>query len=303
LGSKARLKTLIKRELTTDAEAFGDDRRTPIVQRSEAKALSERDLLTSEPVTIVLSKQGWVRAAKGHEVDAENLNYKSGDAFYLAIKGRSNQSASFIDDAGRAYALEAHTLPSARGQGEPLSGRFNAPSGVHFAAAVCAKPEQLLLMCTDAGYGFVAQFSDLLSKNKAGKVVMSVPKGGKVQSPQFIDQVDTTWLVAVSNEGRMLVFPLQDLPQLARGKGNKIINISAARVASRDEFMVSVALVKEDDELLVHSGKRYLRLKGTDLVHYRGERGRRGNKLPRGFQKVDDLEVVAKEEVETIVTD
>ncbi|MGB0445985.1 MAG: DNA topoisomerase IV subunit A [Pseudomonadales bacterium] len=305
LGSKARLKTLIKRELTTDAEAFGDDRRTPIVQRTEAKALSERDLLTSEPVTIVLSKQGWVRAAKGHDVDAENLNYKSGDAYYLAIKGRSNQSASFIDDAGRAYALEAHTLPSARGQGEPLSGRFNAPSGVHFAAAVCAKPEQLLLMCTDAGYGFVAKFADLLTKNKAGKVVMSVPKGGKVQTPQFIDEVDTTWLVAVSNEGRMLVFPLQDLPQLARGKGNKIINISAARVASRDEFMVSVALVKEEDELLVHSGKRYLRLKGTDLVHYRGERGRRGNKLPRGFQKVDDLEVVAKEEVavEDVVTD
>ena len=308
LGSKARLKTLIKRELTTDAEAFGDDRRTPIVQRAEAKALSERDLLTSEPVTIVLSKQGWVRAAKGHDVDAENLNYKSGDAYYLAIKGRSNQSVSFIDDAGRAYALEAHTLPSARGQGEPLSGRFNAPSGVHFAAAVCAKPDQLLLMCTDAGYGFVAKFADLLTKNKSGKVVMSVPKGGKVQTPQFIDQVDTTWLVAVSNEGRMLVFPLQDLPQLARGKGNKIINISAARVANRDEFMVSVALVKEDDELLVHSGKRYLRLKGTDLVHYRGERGRRGNKLPRGFQKVDDLEVVAKEEVaveavEVIVTD
>ncbi|MDP6968562.1 MAG: DNA topoisomerase IV subunit A [Gammaproteobacteria bacterium] len=295
LGSKARLKTLIKRELTTDAEAFGDERRTPIVQRSEAKALSERDLLTSEPVTIILSKQGWVRAAKGHELDAENLNYKSGDAYYMAVKGRSNQSVAFIDDSGRAYALEAHTLPSARGQGEPLSGRFNAPSGVHFAAAICAKPEQLLLMTTDAGYGFVAKFEDLLTKNKAGKVAMSVPKGGKVQTPQWIDKVETTWLVAVSNEGRMLVFPLQDLPQLARGKGNKIINISAARVASRDEFMVSAALVQEEDELLVHSGKRYLRLRGSDLVHYRGERGRRGNKLPRGFQKVDALEVVAKE--------
>ncbi|MDP6190869.1 MAG: DNA gyrase C-terminal beta-propeller domain-containing protein, partial [Gammaproteobacteria bacterium] len=299
LGSRTRLKTLIKRELNTDAEAFGDARRTPIVQRSEAKALSERDLLTSEPVTIVLSKQGWARAAKGHDLDAENLNYKSGDGYYMAVKGRSNQSASFIDDSGRAYSLEAHTLPSARGQGEPLSGRFNAPSGVHFAAAVCAKPEQLLLLSTDAGYGFVAKFEDLLTKNKAGKVVMSVPKGGKVQTPQWIGNVTTTWLVAVTNEGRMLVFPLQDLPQLARGKGNKIINISAARVASRDEFMISTALLQEDDELLVHSGKRYLRLKGSDLVHYRGERGRRGNKLPRGFQKVDALEVVAQDVVAT----
>ncbi|MCP4788998.1 MAG: DNA topoisomerase IV subunit A [Gammaproteobacteria bacterium] len=298
LGSKTRLKTLIKRELTTDAEAFGDDRRSPIVQRDEAKALSERDLLTSEPVTIILSKQGWVRAAKGHDADAENMNYKSGDAHYMSVKGRSNQNATFIDDGGRGYALEAHTLPSARGQGEPLSGRFNAPSGVHFATAVCAKPEQLLLMSTDAGYGFVAKFEDLVSKNKAGKAIMSVPKGGKVQTPQFIDNLQTTWLVAVSNEGRMLVFPLQDLPQLARGKGNKIISISSARVASREEFMVSTALVKENDELLVHSGKRYLRLKGGDLVHYRGERGRRGNKLPRGFQKVDALEVVAKEIIE-----
>lgn len=296
LGSKARLKTLIKRELNTDAEAFGDERRSPIVARSEAKALSERDLLTSEPVTIILSKQGWVRAAKGHDLDAENMNYKSGDAYYMDVKGRSNQSVAFIDDGGRAYALEAHTLPSARGQGEPLSGRFNAPSGVQFATAVCAKPDQLLLMTTDAGYGFVAKFEDLLSKNKAGKSVMSVPKGGKVQSPQLVNELDSAWLVAVSNEGRMLVFPLQDLPQLARGKGNKIINISSARVASREEFMVSTALVQEDDELLVHSGKRYLRLKAADLVHYRGERGRRGNKLPRGFQKVDGLEVVAKEE-------
>ena len=296
LGSKARLKTLIKRELNTDAEAFGDERRSPIVARSEAKALSERDLLTSEPVTIILSKQGWVRAAKGHDLDAENMNYKSGDAYYMDVKGRSNQSVAFIDDGGRAYALEAHTLPSARGQGEPLSGRFNAPSGVQFATAVCAKPDQLLLMTTDAGYGFVAKFEDLLSKNKAGKSVMSVPKGGKVQSPQLVNELDSAWLVAVSNEGRMLVFPLQDLPQLARGKGNKIINISSARVAAREEFMVSTALVQEEDELLVHSGKRYLRLKAADLVHYRSERGRRGNKLPRGFQKVDGLEVAAKEE-------
>ena len=291
LGSKARLKTLIKRELTEDAKVFGDDRRSPIVVREEAKALSERDLLTSEPVTVVVSKQGWVRGAKGHDIDPTNMNYKSGDDFLLMAQGRSNQSVAFLDEGGRSYALEAHTLPSARGQGEPLSGRFNAPSGVQFCAAVSAKPEQLLLMSTDAGYGFVAKFEDLVSKNKAGKAAVSVPKGAKIIAPVHITQIQDTWLVAVSNEGRMLVFPLEDLPQLARGKGNKIISISPARVLSREEFMVSCALVTDTSELLVHSGKRYLRLKPSDLVHYRGDRGRRGNKLPRGFQKVDSLEV------------
>lgn len=291
LGSKARLKTLIKRELTEDAKVFGDDRRSPIVVREEAKALSERDLLTSEPVTVVVSKQGWVRGAKGHDIDPTNMNYKSGDDFLLMAQGRSNQSVAFLDEGGRSYALEAHTLPSARGQGEPLSGRFNAPSGVQFCAAVSAKPEQLLLMSTDAGYGFVAKFEDLVSKNKAGKAAVSVPKGAKIIAPVQISQIQDTWLVAVSNEGRMLVFPLEDLPQLARGKGNKIISISPARVVSREEFMVSCALVTDTSELLVHSGKRYLRLKPSDLVHYRGDRGRRGNKLPRGFQKVDSLEV------------
>jgi topoisomerase-4 subunit A len=291
LGSKARLKTLIKRELTEDAKVFGDDRRSPIVVREEAKALSERDLLTSEPVTVVVSKQGWVRGAKGHDIDPTNMNYKSGDDFLLMALGRSNQSVAFLDEGGRSYALEAHTLPSARGQGEPLSGRFNAPSGVQFCAAVSAKPEQLLLMSTDAGYGFVAKFEDLVSKNKAGKAAVSVPKGAKIIAPVQISQIQDTWLVAVSNEGRMLVFPLEDLPQLARGKGNKIISISPARVLSREEFMVSCALVTDTSELLVHSGKRYLRLKPSDLVHYRGDRGRRGNKLPRGFQKVDSLEV------------
>tara|TARA_B110000208_G_scaffold144844_1_gene174725 strand:- start:3028 stop:4239 length:1212 start_codon:yes stop_codon:yes gene_type:complete len=291
LSSKARLKTLIKRELTEDALAFGDDRRSPIVVRQEAKALTERDLLTTEPVTVVLSKQGWVRGAKGHDIDPSNMSYKSGDDFLLMVQARSNQSVAFIDEGGRSYSLEAHTLPSARGQGEPLSGRFNAPSGVQFSAAVSAKPDQLLLMSTDAGYGFVATFEDLLSKNKAGKATLSVPKGAKIISPEHISQLTDTWIAAVSNEGRMLVFPLQDLPQLARGKGNKIISISPARVASRDEFMVACALVTQTSELLVHSGKRYLRLKASDLVHYRGERGRRGNKLPRGFQKVDSLAV------------
>jgi topoisomerase-4 subunit A len=300
LGSKARLKTLIKRELMADAEAFGDDRRSPIVVRQEAKALSERDLLTTEPVTVVLSKQGWVRGAKGHDIDPSNMSYKSGDDFLLMVQARSNQSVAFLDEGGRSYSLEAHTLPSARGQGEPLSGRFNAPSGVQFSAAVSAKADQLLLMSTDAGYGFISTFEDLLSKNKSGKAAMSVPKGAKVIAPQHITQMPDTWLVAVSNEGRMLVFPLQDLPQLARGKGNKIISISSTRVASREEFMVACALVTETCELLVHSGKRYLRLKATDLVHYRGERGRRGNKLPRGFQNVDSLAVesIAANEVD-----
>jgi topoisomerase-4 subunit A len=299
LASKDHLKDLIKQELNTDAATFGDDRRSPIVARQEAKALPKRDLLSAEAVTIVLSKQGWVRAAKGHDVDAQNMSYKSGDSFYMCINGRSNQGVVFIADDGRSYTLEAHTLPSARSQGEPLSGRFHVSSNAHFVTAVSTKPDQLLLMTTDAGYGFIAKFADLLSKSKSGKAVLTIPKGGKVLRPQLVDNLSATSLVAVSNEGRMLVFALADLPQLSRGKGNKIMNIASARVASREEFMVATALVKEKDELLVYSGKRHLRLRASDLMHYRSERGRRGNKLPRGFQKVDALAVTVKEVVNT----
>jgi topoisomerase-4 subunit A len=294
LGSKARMKTLIKKELLADAEEYGDERRSPIVARGEAQAYSETDLLTSEPITVVLSQQGWIRAAKGHDIDPMGMSYKSGDAYFAEARGRSNQNVIFLDSSGRAYTVPAHTLPSARGQGEPLSGRVNMPSGAKVEGVAVGVPAQKLLMATDAGYGFVAQLSELVSKNRSGKAAISIPKGARVMTPLPIYDLEREWLAVVTNEGRLLVFPVKDLPQLAKGKGNKIIQIPSQRVVDRDEYVVGIALLSERDLLVVHAGKRYIKIKFSELEQYRGERGRRGNKLPRGFQKVDRIEVERK---------
>ena len=292
LGSEKRLKTLIKKELKKDAELFGDDRRTPIVTRSEAQALSQTDLMVSESVTIVLSKKGWVRCAKGHDVDPLTLSYRSGDDYYLAAKGKSNQLSVFLDSTGRTYSIQTHTLPSARGQGEPLTGRISPPSGATFEGLCVGDSEDCFLLASDAGYGFIARFADMVSKNKAGKTLLTLPGNAQVLAPIPVTGSNQL-LMAISNEGRMLVFPLQDLPRLGRGKGNKIINIAAARAAERVELMTQLAIISEGDSLTLFAGKRHLTLKFADLAHYRSERGRRGNKLPRGFQKVDKVEVTS----------
>jgi topoisomerase IV subunit A len=292
LGSDKRLKTLVRNELLAVAEEFGDDRMSPLRERGEVKAFSDTDLLPSEPVTVVLSEKGWIRSAKGHDINPSSLNYKSGDHFLCSAKGKSNQNVILLDSTGRTYSLAAHTLPSARGQGDPVTGRLNTPSGATFNGVIMGDDTQRLLMATDAGYGFVAKLSDLHTKNRSGKTSISIPKGGRVLSPIPIADIDVSLVVTVSNEGRMLVFPLADLPQLAKGKGNKLINIPSSRLQARDEFMVAVSVVSPGQQLLVHSGKRYLSLKLSDLEHYRGERGRRGNKLPRGFQKVDRVEII-----------
>jgi len=289
LSSDARLKTLVKKELKTSAEEYGDARRSALTERAEAQAFSEKDLLTAEPITVVLSDKGWLRAAKGHEIDPTSLNYKSGDKFLSAALGRSNQNVFLQDSTGRYYALASHTLPSARGQGEPATGRLNPPAGSLFTDIVMGSDEQKILLGTDAGYGFVAKIGDLLTKNKAGKAVVSIPKGGRILGPKMVTE-DNPLIVAVSNEGRLLAFSLSELPELSRGKGNKIINIPSSRLQAREEFVVDYAVIAEGGSLLVHSGKRYLVMKPKDLEHYRGERGRRGHKLPRGFQKVDRLE-------------
>ena len=294
LKSSARLKTFIKGEIKADAEKFGDARRTPLVEREEAKAFSETELISTEPVTIVLSERGWMRAAKGHEVDPASLQYKSGDSFKIAARGKSNQLAIFMDSTGRAYSLAAHSLPSARGQGEPVSGRVNPPSGASFEGVVIGEDDKDVLLASDAGYGFVGKLGDLISKNKSGKAVLRAPKGGKVLPPRMVADYKKDLIVAISNEGRMLMFPIAELPRLAKGKGNKIISIPTARVAERIEFVVALTVLTEDDTLTVHAGKRHHNLKPADLQHYRGERGRRGNKLPRGFQNVDRVEVIKK---------
>ena len=291
LGSKARLKTLIKNEIKEDADTYGDDRRSPLVVREEAQAFREEELISTEPVTIVLSEGGWVRAAKGHDVDAAALAYKSGDRYKLSAKGKSNQNAMFIDSTGRAYTLPAHSLPSARGMGEPLSGRLKPPSGATFEGVIIGEPTALCLVASDAGYGFITRLENLISKNKAGKALLSLPKGSRVLPVVAVPDLENSEVVSISNEGRMLMFKLSELPELAKGKGNKIINIPSARVADRQEYVVAIAVVRPGQVLTIHSGKRPMHLGMGDLEHYRGERGRRGNKLPRGFQKVDAVEV------------
>ena len=303
LGSSELMKQLIKDELIADAEKYGDDRRSPIVQRGEAKAFSEMDLISSEAVTVVLSDKAWVRAAKGHDIDPNGLSYKSGDGFALSAKGKSNQQVVFIDSTGRSYTLPAHNLPSARGQGEPLTGKVSPPSGAVFKAVLMGEPEQKLIMMTSAGYGYISNLGNLQSKNKAGKAAISIPKGSDVMEPYRLSKLEGTYIAVVSNEGRMLVFPTTDLPELAKGKGNKMISIPSARVQSGDEWMVCVAVFSEEDYLIIHSGKRHLKLRFADLEHYVGERGRRGHKLPRGLQKVDRMEVKPISEAKTNAND
>ena len=290
LGSDVRLKTLVKKELRATAEEYGDDRRSPLTERGEAQAFSEKDLMTAEPITAVLSDKGWLRAAKGHEIDPTSLSYKSGDKFLSAAKGKSNQNVFLQDTTGRYYALPGHTLASARGQGEPATGRLKMPPGALFTDVVMGPDEQKILLSTDAGYGFIANISDLVTKNKAGKAVVSISKGARILAPKILD-TGNALIAAVSNEGRMLVFPITELPELARGKGNKIINIPSSRLQSREEYVIDYGIIPAGGALVVHSGKRYLVMKEKDLEHYRGERGRRGHKLPRGFQNVDRLEI------------
>ena len=291
LGSKARMKTLITKEIKEAVELYGDDRRSPIVVRGEARAIKESDLVSSDPLTVVLSDKGWVRAAKGHEVDAEGLNYKSGDSLKIAVQGKSNQLAVFLDSTGRTYTQAAHLLPSARGQGEPLSGKLNCPPGSTFEGLMMGDEDKKYLFSSDAGYGFVVQLKDLVTKNKNGKAVLKPPKNSKVLPPCEVPEDSDAIVAAISNEGRMLCFPLSELPELAKGKGNKIINIPTAKSVAREEFVIATALLSGKDQLVVHAGKRHLKMSLKDLEHYKGERGRRGLKLPRGLQKVDKVEV------------
>lgn len=289
LGSDKKLTRLIRDELLADAEKYGDERRSPIVQRGEAKALTEKELLPSEAVTVVLSEKGWVRCAKGHDVDGASLSYKAGDGFKALATGRSNQYAIFLDSSGRSFATEAHELPSARGQGEPLTGRFSVVAGETFEHVLMGEDKQQLLLASDAGYGFVAEFADLISRNKAGKAILSLPSAARVLEPRLVRNPDTDLVLCISNEGRMLVFPVADLPKLSKGKGNKLMSIPSARAAGREEYVSQLAVIPQHSGVTLVAGKRKLGLKAEDLQHYAGERGRRGNKLPRGLQRIDEI--------------
>jgi topoisomerase IV subunit A len=289
LKSKAKLKKLVAGEITADMEKFGDARRTKIVEREAAQAIDATSLIANEPVTVVLSTGGWVRSAKGHEMDPRSLSYKTGDAYQSMARGRSLQPAVFIDSTGRTYTLPAHSLPSARGNGEPLSSRLNPPDGAKFAGVMLGESDDLWLLATDAGYGFTVRFKELLTDRKAGKTVLSVPENAHVLPPVLVPSADA-WLFTVSNEGKLLGFKVADLPEMPRGKGNKIYDIPGKKAAARQEFLTGVAVVVPNGQLLLWSGDKQKALQWSELKEYRGQRAQRGAVLLRGWRAIDRLE-------------
>ena len=292
LNSPARLKTLMKKELLEDAEAHGDGRRTGVVERAAAQALDATTLVSSEPVTVVISRRGFARAARGHEIDPLTLSYKSGDGFLAAARGRSNQPALFIDSAGRVYSVMAHTLPSARGQGEPLSGRCKPPDGAVFCGAMIGDADQRYVVAGDSGYGFVVRLGDLVSRNKAGKAVLKLAPGGKAVVPASVPAGVECVVAAVSSIGRLLMFELDELSERAKGKGNKLIDIPSRKYRSGEEKLVAVAVVPEGSDLSVHTGKRTMTIRWNDSQRYYGERALRGALLPKGWRSVERLAVL-----------
>ncbi len=291
LNSKSRLKTLVKKELTEDVEKYGDSRKSPLVQREEASAFDETELISSDPVTVILSQRGWVKVAKGHDIDPVNMNYKEGDSFLSSAKGRNNINAVFLGSKGKAFTLPCYNLPSARGQGEPLSGRLNVESGETFSGVISGKEETKAVLVSDAGYGFISKISDLQTKNKSGKNALKVPENGKALPPQIILN-DDDLIAAITNEGRMLVFPVTELPELSKGKGNKLINIPKKRYQAGEESLKAVAVLGKGRELKLNNGKRHFTIKEKDINNFSGNRGLRGNLLPKGFRSVDSVEVI-----------
>jgi topoisomerase-4 subunit A len=289
LKSKAKLKKLIASEIEADAAKYGDDRRTKIVEREAAQAIDESELIANEPATIVLSKGGFVRSAKGHEIDARTLTYKAGDEYQHVARGRSVQQAVFLDSTGRAYSVVAHSLPSARGLGEPLSSRVDPPDGAKWRGVMIGEPEDLWLVASDAGYGFTVRLKEAYASKKAGKTLLNIPDGALVLPPAPVPGDDA--LVAVTSEGgKLLVFPVKDVPELARGKGNKLFDIPSKKFASREDFLTGLAVVPKDKSLVVRSGERKMTIAWSDLKDYRGQRAQRGSVLPRGWRTVDSLE-------------
>ena len=289
LASKAKLKKKLKDELLADAKKFGDDRMSPLVSRDAAQALDETELVANEPVTIIVSTKGWVRAAKGHDIDPAGVSFRDGDSLGCFARGRSNQQAGFLDSTGRAYSSGAHTLPSARGNGEPLTGRFTTPSGSSFIGTAIGDNEQKFLLASDHGYGFVTKFENFVGRNKAGKALLNTGNGSALP-PALVHDVDTDWLVAITSEGHMLTFPLAELPELDKGKGNKIIQVPPARLKAGTETVIAVTSVREEGSVTLYCGARKLTLSWTDLDAYAGNRAARGNLLPRGLRKVDRVE-------------
>ncbi len=289
LGSKAKLKKLVGKEIEADAEKHGDARRTKIVEREAAVAIDETSLIPNEPVTVVLSTGGFVRQAKGHEIDPRSLSYKGGDAFQGIARGRSLQPAIFVDSTGRTYSLPAHSLPSARGNGEPLSGRLNPPDGAKFAGVIMGEPEDLWLLASDAGYGFTVRLKELITDRRAGKTVLNVPDNSHVLPPAFVPSPDS-WVFVISSEGKMLAFKVSDVPEMPKGKGNKLYDIPTAKAASREEVLKGVAVVPPNGTLILWSGEKQKTLTWAELKEFKGQRAQRGSVLPRGWREIDRVD-------------
>jgi topoisomerase-4 subunit A len=292
LASERKMNTLLKKELQADSASYGDDRRSPLREREEAKALSETELVPSEPVTIVLSQMGWVRSAKGHDIDPAGLSYKAGDSYLAAARGKSNQPVAFIDSTGRSYTLDPTSLPSARGQGEPLTGKLTPPPGAVVEQVLMEPDDQRLLMASDAGYGFICTFSDLVSRNRAGKALLTLPENARVMTPMAVHHEDDM-LLAITQAGRMLMFPVGELPQMSKGKGNKIISIPSAEAAAGQDKLAWLMILPPGSAITLHVGKRKMLLRSEELQKFRADRGRRGTLLPRGLQKIDRVELDA----------
>jgi topoisomerase-4 subunit A len=289
LASPAKLRKQVKEELQADAKKFGDARRSPLVERQAAQAISEAELVPSEPVTVVLSTKGWIRSAKGHDVDAATLGYREGDKLLHAVRGRSTQQAAFLDSTGRSYSAAAHTLPSARGNGEPLTGRFTLPAGARATGAAIGDNDTRYLVASTHGYGFVTRFENFTSRQKAGKQLLNPSDGADALPPAPMTDPSTDWIVAVTSAGHLLAFPAKELPELDMGKGNKLIQIPPAKLKSGEEKVVAVAAVRQGGEVTVFSGKQKLTLSWRDLQAYEGTRATRGHALPRGYTRVDTI--------------
>ena len=286
LKSKQRLKTVIKKEIEADTKLFADDRQSEIKEAKEAKVIDEKSLITSEPVTIVLSEKGWVRAAKGHDIDPTSLNYKSGDNFKQMSQGKTNQLAVFIDSSGRCYSLPSHSLPSARSFGEPVSARLTPPDGVSFEGVMTGTPDTVYLLAADSGYGFMIKLKDIYTKNRNGKLILKVPENSNVLLPTKVNDIENDWVAAVSSIGRLLMFPISELTLLTKGKGLKIIQIPPAKLKTREEYVVAMTAMGETDNLTIFTNKRHAVLKADEHEKFIGERGRRGAMLSRNFRNV-----------------
>jgi len=284
LSSETRLKTFIKKELRVIVEEFGDKRRCQIISDvPSAQAFNDQDMVPAENVTVVLSEKGWVKAAKGHEIDPVSLNYKAGDTYLQDAKGKSNKMAFFIDSTGRSYTLLASSLPSARGQGEPLTGRLTPPIGAVFIDMVMGDDEQLILLASDVGYGFISNLGNLKSKTKSGKNAITLPSKSKVMKIVLVEDLESQYVAVSTNRGRLLIFPIAELPLLSKGKGNKLIQIPATDLTVRKELITGLCALNETQKLRVYYGKRKPIYKPEDWIHFISHRARRGKELRPGY--------------------